>query len=76
MFQPFPIFRGKPQYVRKQQILFLICTYTFSTMSETQIKDLAKSYDPASIEAKRHPFREQQSYFKAGLEEGKPSFSI
>ena len=45
-------------------------------MSETQNKELAKSYDPASIEAKWYPFWEQQGYFKAGLEEGKPSFSI
>lgn len=45
-------------------------------MSETQNKELAKSYDPASIEAKWYPLWEQQGYFKAGLEEGKPSFSI
>ena len=45
-------------------------------MSETQNKELAKSYDPASIEAKWYPFWEKQGYFKAGLAEGKPSFSI
>ena len=42
-------------------------------MSETQNKELAKSYDPASIEAKWYPFWEKQGYFKAGLAEGKPS---
>lgn len=36
-------------------------------MSETQNKELAKSYDPASIEAMWYPFWEQQGYFKAGL---------
>lgn len=36
-------------------------------MSETQNKELAKSYDPASIEAKWYPFWEKQGYFKAGL---------
>ena len=38
-------------------------------MSETQNKELAKSYDPASIEAKWYPFWEKQGYFKAGLAE-------
>lgn len=41
-------------------------------MSETQNKELAKSYDPASIEAKWYPFWEKQGYFKAALQKASP----
>ncbi len=43
-------------------------------MSEN--KELAKSYEPASIEAKWYPFWEQHGYFAAGKDRNKPAFSI
>lgn len=45
-------------------------------MSDTQTKELAKSYEPASIEAKWYPYWEEHGYFAAGKDLGKPSFSI
>lgn len=45
-------------------------------MSDTQTKELAKSYEPASIEAKWYPYWEEHGYFAAGKDIGKPSFSI
>ena len=35
-------------------------------MSDTQTKELAKSYEPASIEAKWYPYWEERGYFAAG----------
>ena len=45
-------------------------------MSETQTQELAKSYDPSSIEAKWYPYWEKKGLFKAGTDTSKPSFSI
>lgn len=46
-------------------------------MSETVRKEeLAKSYEPASIEAKWYPIWEQRGYFRSGADTSKPSFSI
>ena len=42
-------------------------------MSDTQTKELAKSYEPASIEAKWYPYWEEHGYFAAGKDIGKPS---
>lgn len=44
-------------------------------MSEKD-NELAKSYEPASIEAKWYPIWEKRGYFKAGADKNKPSFSI
>jgi valyl-tRNA synthetase len=38
--------------------------------------ELAKSFEPAAIEAKWYPVWEAAGYFKAGYDTGKPSFSI
>ncbi len=45
-------------------------------MSETKNTELAKSYDPSTIEARWYPVWEERGYFKAGLDPQKPSFSI
>lgn len=44
-------------------------------MSEKE-NELAKSYEPAGIEAKWYPIWEKRGYFKAGADKNKPSFSI
>ncbi|MBS6155899.1 MAG: valine--tRNA ligase [Sutterella sp.] len=38
--------------------------------------ELAKSFEPASIEAHWYPEWEKRGYFRAGLDQNKPSFSI
>ncbi len=38
--------------------------------------ELAKSFEPATIEARWYPFWEDNGYFKATLDEGKPSYCI
>lgn len=45
-------------------------------MSETKTQELAKSYDPSSIEAKWYPYWEKKGFFKAGTDKSKKSFSI
>ncbi|MBQ8828800.1 MAG: valine--tRNA ligase, partial [Burkholderiaceae bacterium] len=45
-------------------------------MCETNKEELAKSYEPASIEAKWYPIWEKRGYFTAGADKNKPSFSI
>ncbi len=45
-------------------------------MSDQKNKELAKSYDPSAIEGKWYPFWESNGFFKAGLDESKPAFSI
>ncbi len=45
-------------------------------MSDTENKELAKSYDPTSIESKWYSYWEDKGYFKAGLDKNKPAFSI
>ena len=38
--------------------------------------ELAKSFEPAAIEARWYPFWEQNGYFKASLDESKPPYCI
>ena len=38
--------------------------------------ELARSFDPAAIEARWAPIWESRGYFAAGTDPGKPSFSI
>lgn len=45
-------------------------------MTETNIQELAKSFDPVDIEARWYPIWEKRGYFKAGLDPKKPSFAI
>ena len=45
-------------------------------MTDTNTQELAKSFDPAAIEARWYPVWEQRGYFAAGLDPTKPSFSI
>ncbi len=45
-------------------------------MTETNTKDLAKTFEPAEIEARWYPIWEKRGYFKAGTDPKKPSFSI
>lgn len=45
-------------------------------MTDTNTQELAKSFDPAAIEARWYPIWEERGYFKAGLDPKKPSFSI
>ncbi len=45
-------------------------------MSDTENKELAKSYDPTLIESKWYSYWEDKGYFKAGLDKNKPAFSI
>ncbi|MFU0842704.1 MAG: Valine--tRNA ligase [Burkholderia sp.] len=45
-------------------------------MTATDTQELAKSFDPADIEARWYPIWEKRGYFKAGLDPKKPSFAI
>ena len=45
-------------------------------MTDTNTQELAKSFDPAAIEARWYPVWEERGYFKAGLDPQKPSFAI
>lgn len=45
-------------------------------MTTPLMTELAKSFEPASIEAHWYPEWEKRGYFRAGLDQNKPSFSI
>ena len=45
-------------------------------MSQSTTHELAKSFEPAEIEARWYPIWEERGYFDAGLDPNKPSFSI
>ena len=45
-------------------------------MTEALQQELAKSFEPADIEARWYPIWEQRGYFRAGTDASKPSFSI
>lgn len=45
-------------------------------MTDMNTQELAKSFDPAAIEARWYPVWEERGYFKAGLDPQKPSFAI
>lgn len=45
-------------------------------MTEQQSQELAKSFDPKTIESRWYPIWEERGYFKAGLDPKKPAFSI
>ena len=45
-------------------------------MTTPALTELAKSFEPAAIEAHWYPEWEKRGYFRAGLDDGKPSFSI
>lgn len=45
-------------------------------MTEPLMTELAKSFEPADIEAHWYPEWEQRGYFRAGLDAAKPAFSI
>ncbi len=47
-----------------------------ATSAEAPSAELAKSFDPAAIEARWTPIWEERGYFSAGTDPGKPSFSI
>ena len=47
----------------------------FSPSSPSDM-ELAKSFEPAAIEARWYPFWEQNGYFKADLDDGKPAYCI
>ena len=45
-------------------------------MSQTTSNELAKSFEPADIEARWYPVWESRGYFKAGSDPAKPGFAI
>ena len=45
-------------------------------MSQTTTQELAKSFEPADIEARWYPIWENRGYFKAGSDPAKPGFAI
>ena len=45
-------------------------------MSQTTSQELAKSFEPADIEARWYPIWENRGYFKAGSDPAKPGFAI
>ncbi|MCG5031340.1 valine--tRNA ligase [Mesosutterella sp. OilRF-GAM-744-9] len=45
-------------------------------MTSANTSELAKSFEPADIEARWYPEWERRGYFRAGLEAGRPAFSI
>ncbi len=45
-------------------------------MSQTSTQELAKSFEPADIEARWYPIWENRGYFKAGSDPAKPGFAI
>ena len=51
-------------------------SFYWLTMTDTNTQELAKSFDPAAIEARWYPIWEERGYFKAGLDPKKPSFSF
>ncbi len=53
-----------------------LCFCELFTMSEAINKELAKSFEPADIEARWYPIWEERGYFNAGLDASKPSFAI
>ena len=49
---------------------------TTEVLTTAASTELAKSFDPAAIEARWAPIWESRGYFTAGTDQGKPSFSI
>ena len=49
---------------------------TTADLTASPASDLAKSFDPAAIEARWAPLWESRGYFAAGSDPNKPSFSI
>ena len=48
----------------------------FVMSQSTNTKELAKSFEPADIEARWYPIWEKRGYFDAGLDPNKPGFAI
>ena len=46
------------------------------TMTDKELQELAKSFEPNEIEARWYPAWEKSGCFKAGLDPKKPAFSI
>ncbi len=67
-------------FFRAPQFLFLssenFCLLSIRAMSQSTTHELAKSFEPAEIEARWYPIWEERGYFDAGLDPNKPSFSI
>ena len=64
------LFAGRAVLISKHYLLNL------PIMTQSKDQELAKSFEPADIEARWYPIWEERGYFRAGTDTSKPGFAI